>query len=332
MSILFTALTFSVIWGAMVIPTIEGRLFRGPPLILNYHNGPLLSGEEPIKVYLTFYGEFNRYDKATIRAFLASFPPAAAPGPGGSESDSQKKAASALPTVARWWSLTRGYTDMFGAAVSQKFELVKERTDEACSKGKSLKKADIYALVVESVRDRGFPTDPRAIYLVLTAQDVMVEGFCSERCGQHSFTFPSADTSDHMLPYAWVGNAASQCPGFCAWPFAKSEMLGKKPAPVLKAPNGVGVDGMVITLAKILAGAATNPFGNGYYQGDQSVALEAAGACTGAFGAGAYAGNPGQVLIDKMTGASYNVKGFKRWKFLVPYMWNPATLACEGKS
>ncbi|BBN01481.1 hypothetical protein MPTK1_2g07700 [Marchantia polymorpha subsp. ruderalis] len=315
----------------MIIPATEGRLFRGPPLILNYHNGPLLSGEEPIKVYLTFYGQFSRYEKATIRAFLASMAPAAAPGP--RKAGREKKGAEApVPTVARWWALTRGYTDMFGAAVAQKLELAKERSDEACAKGKSLTKADIYDLVVEGVRDGAFPTDPRAIYLVLTAADVTVEGFCSERCGQHSFTFPTPATGDHMLPFAWVGNAASQCPGFCAWPFAQSAMLGKTPGPVLKAPNGVGVDGMVITLAKLLAGAATNPFGSGYYQGDQSVALEAAGACTGAFGAGAYAGNPGRVLVDAMTGASYNVKGFKRWKFLVPYMWNPATLACEGKS
>ncbi|KAL2643124.1 hypothetical protein R1flu_010711 [Riccia fluitans] len=335
MSVLVSALTVFLLWSVSCAPAAEGRLLRNPPLILDYHNGPLLSGDAPIKVYLTFYGEFSRYEKATLRAFLYSFNP---PTPSGKQKDSDAAAArkrrrSSVPTVSQWWSLTRGYKDLFGATVSQKFELVKSTTDVSYSRGKELKKTDIYSLVVESVKKQVFPTDPKAIYLVFTAEDVVVEGFCAERCGEHGFTFPSVDTSDHMLPFAWVGNSASQCPGFCAWPFARSELLGDTPlSPVLKAPNGIGIDGMVITLAKVLAGTATDPYGNGYYQGEQSAGLEASGACTGAFGAGAYPGNPGKVRVDKLTGASYNVKGFKRWKFMVPYMWNPETLSCEGKS
>jgi hypothetical protein len=50
-------------------------------------------------------------------------------------------------------------------------------------------------------------------------------------------------------------------------------------------PNGdVGVDGMVISLAALLAGTATNPYGDGYYQGEAGTGLESATACVGIFG------------------------------------------------
>ncbi|KAL4281759.1 hypothetical protein GQ457_03G033460 [Hibiscus cannabinus] len=56
--------------------------------------------------------------------------------------------------------------------------------------------------------------------------------------------------------------------------------------PPLVAPNGdVGVEGMVINLATVLAGTVINPFNNGYFEG----ALEAVSACTAIFGEGAYA-------------------------------------------
>lgn len=88
---------------------------------------------------------------------------------------------------------------------------------------------------------------------------------------------------------------------------------------------------MIITLAKVLAGAATDPFGNAYFQGDASNALEAGGACTGTFGSGAYPGYPGDLLEDSETGASYNVEGKDGKKFLLPWIWNPATLSCAGQ-
>ncbi|BBG95772.1 EXORDIUM like 2 [Prunus dulcis] len=47
----------------------------------------------------------------------------------------------------------------------------------------------------------------------------------------------------------------------------------------LVPPNGdVGVDGMVISLAMVLAGVVTNPFENGYFQGTRDAPLEAVSA------------------------------------------------------
>ncbi|KAH7295975.1 hypothetical protein KP509_26G001700 [Ceratopteris richardii] len=130
-----------------------------------------------------------------------------------------------------------------------------------------------------------------------------------------------------MLPYAWVGNAAKQCAGQCAWPFAIADFGPQDPP--LKPPNGdVGMDGMIINVATIIAGAATNPFGTGYFQGDASDPLEAVSACTGIFGKGAFPGYPGELLTHSPTGASFNAHGVNGRRFLIPAMWNPSSLNC----
>lgn len=86
---------------------------------------------------------------------------------------------------------------------------------------------------------------------------------------------------------------------------------------------------MVINLATVLAGAVTNPFQNGYFQGPVTAPLEAVSACTGVFGSGAYPGYAGNVLVDKMSGGSYNAHGVNGRKYLLPAMWDPQTSACS---
>ncbi|KAL2468123.1 Protein EXORDIUM-like 2 [Forsythia ovata] len=104
-----------------------------------------------------------------------------------------------------------------------------------------------------------------------TANYKGVEDFCMSRCGTHRYI---RGKNGKKYAYAWVGNSGSQCPGQCAWPFQKP-IVGPQTPPLL-APNGdVGVDGMVINLATVLAGAVTNPFDGGYFQGPPSAPLEA---------------------------------------------------------
>lgn len=144
------------------------------------------------------------------------------------------------------------------------------------------------------------------------------------RCGTHG----SGRVKNSRIAFAWVGNPGTQCPGECAWPFHQP-VYGPQ-TPPLVPPNGdVGVDGMVISLATVLAGAVTNPFGNGYFQGSAVAPLEAVSACTGIFGKGAYPGYAGEVLVDKVTGASYNAVGVHGRKFLLSAMWDPVTSTCK---
>jgi Phosphate-induced protein 1 conserved region len=80
------------------------------------------------------------------------------------------------------------------------------------------------------------------------------------------------------------------------------------------------------------ASTITNPFGNGYYQGDQNAPLEAATACPGYYGQGAFPGYAGQLKVDPNSGASYNGNGANGRIFLLPGLMNPVTSMCTNVS
>ncbi|XP_024963861.1 protein EXORDIUM-like 2 [Cynara cardunculus var. scolymus] len=270
------------------------------PLVLKYHNGELLRG--PVTVNLVWYGKFTPTQRSVIVDFLQSL---------NTLKGSRKAAATPLPSVASWWKTTEKYHNGSSAVV-----VGKQILDENYSLGKLLKNYHIQYLATKVAQ-------PKSINVVLTAKEVGVEGFCMSRCGTHGSTKVKP-----RVAYAWVGNSETQCPGQCAWPFHQP-IYGPQ-SPPLVSPNGdVGVDGMVINLATVLAGAVTNPFNQGYFQGSATAPLEAVSACTGMFGSGAYPGYAGQVLVDKTSGASYNAHGLNGRKYLVPAMWDPKTSACS---
>ncbi|XP_071725676.1 protein EXORDIUM-like 2 [Rutidosis leptorrhynchoides] len=272
------------------------------PLVLTYHKGELLKG--PLTVNLVWYGKFTPIQRSIIVDFLQSL----------NTIKSTTKIATPLPSVSSWWKTTEKYHNGSSALV-----VGKQILDENYSLGKNLKNYHLRYLATKVAQ-------PNSINLVLTAKEVGVEGFCMSRCGTHGST-KLISNGNRMVAYGWVGNSETQCPGQCAWPFHQP-IYGPQ-SPPLVSPNGdVGVDGMVINLATVLAGAVTNPFNKGYYQGPATAPLEAVSACTGMFGSGAYPGYAGQVLVDKTTGASYNAHGLNGREYLVPAMWDPKTSAC----
>ncbi|KAL2893752.1 Protein EXORDIUM [Bienertia sinuspersici] len=191
--------------------------------------------------------------------------------------------------------------------------LSKQHVDEGCSLGKTLKRSQLAELTRYSKHG--------GLTLVLTADDVAVQGFCMSNCGSHGLVPKKKST------FIWVGNSMSQCPGQCAWPFHQP-IYGPQDS-LLVAPNAdVGVDGMVVNIAKLLADTVTNPFGNGYYQGEAEAPLEAASACTGVYGKGAYPGYSGEHLIDASSGGSYNANGINGRKYLLPALFDPSTSKC----
>ncbi|KAK8941531.1 hypothetical protein KSP40_PGU016848 [Platanthera guangdongensis] len=277
-------------------------LVQQQPLILRYHNGPLLKGN--LTVNLLWYGRFSPSQRAIIADFLRSLSPTTPP------------AAVASPSVSSWWATTASYRG--GAAV---ISLGREIFDSDYSLGRSLT-----AVSLRRLARRGGSYTPNAITAVFTADDVAVEGFCMSRCGLHGAA-REGGRGGVKFPFVWVGNPAAQCPGQCAWPYARPEY--GPPASPLVAPNGdVGVEGMVINLATLMAGVVTNPYGNGYFQGPATAPLEAVTACTGIFGSGAYPGFPGNVLVDKKSGASFNALGVNGREFLLPAMWDPNKFNC----
>ncbi|MCO5570982.1 hypothetical protein L7F22_024713 [Adiantum nelumboides] len=283
-----------------------------PATILSYHNGPLLT--RPISLYFLWYGSFTPAQKAILSDFASSL-----------------SSPSSAPAVSSWWSTVSSYTDLSHTHVTSFLSLAAQASTPSPSPPTTLKKTDILSLLLSSLSSKTLPLDSNGLYFVFTADDVPVEGFCMNSCGFHSSTPPSPATQNQKLTYAWVGNPASQCPGYCAWPYALPQ-FGPQTPPLVSPNKDVGIEGMVINMATVLAGAATNPFNTGFYQGDAGAPLEAASACTGAFGKGSYPGYPGSLLTDKKTGASYNARGVNGRLFLLPALWSPGTKVCTPLS
>ncbi|KAM0845585.1 hypothetical protein ACQ4PT_056264 [Festuca glaucescens] len=286
------------------------ELYRPDPAdMLSFHNGgAVLHGDIPVSIL--WYGKFSAAQKSVIVDFLLSL--------------TAEPQAAAAPSVAQWWStIDQQYISPVASASSNgagkettRLLLASQLSDEACSMGSSLTLAQITALAATTKPQRG------GIALVFTAQDVAVEGFGMGRCSMHG-SDAGAGTA-----YIWVGNPAMQCPGQCAWPFHQPAYGPQDPP--LVAPNGdVGVDGMVMNLASMLAGAVTNPFGDAYYQGSSDAPLEACTACTGKFGTGSYPGYAGDLKVDPATGASYNASGARGRKYLLPALYDISTSACS---
>lgn len=284
--------------------SLAGRgLLEDQQSLMKYHNGPLLKGQ--ININLIWYGKFKPSQRAIISDFLLSL------------SSSQPQQQN-HPSVSTWWKTTEKYYHLITPKNPLHLTLQKQILDENYSLGKSLTSKQITLLA-----SRG--DQKNAINVVLTASDVTVDGFCSSRCGTHG---SAVSTKNNKFAYIWVGNAEKQCPGQCAWPFHQP-IYGPQSTPLVAPNNDVGMDGMVINLASLLVGTATNPFGNGYYQGPREAPLEAASACTGIYGKGAYPGYAGEVLVDQSTGASYNAYGMSGRKYLLPALFDPSTSTCS---
>jgi hypothetical protein len=280
------------------------ELYRpDPSTMLSYHEGgAVLHGDIPVSIL--WYGKFSAAQKSVIVDFLLSL---------------TTEPQAAAPSVAQWWStIDRQYLSPVAGAGKEttRVLLADQLSDDASSMGNSLTLAQITALAATAKPQRG------GIAVVFTAEDVAVEGFGMGRCSLHGSDAGAGTT------YIWVGNPATQCPGKCAWPFHQPP-YGPQ-VPPLVAPNGdVGVDGMIMNLASMLAGAVTNPFGNAYYQGSSDAPLEACTTCPGVFGSGAYPGYAGDLKLDPATGASYNANGARGRKYLLPALYDISTSACS---
>ncbi|XP_042495630.1 protein PHOSPHATE-INDUCED 1-like [Macadamia integrifolia] len=276
-------------------------------MLFQYHNGSLLSGK--ISVNLIWYGNFKPAQRAIISDFISSL---------SSTSQASLK-TQPQPSVLTWWKITEKYYHLSSKnkkPSSLSLQMGNQILDENYSLGKSLTRNQILQLAAGGVHRN-------TVNVVLTAADVTVESFCMDTCGSHG-----SQGKKSKFAYIWIGNSETQCPGQCAWPFHQP-IYGPQGAPLIAPNNDVGLDGMVINLASLLAGTATNPFGNGYYQGSAEAPLEAASACPGIYGKGAYPGYAGELLVDSTTGASYNAHGVNGRKYLLPALYDPTTSSCS---
>jgi hypothetical protein len=283
--------------GTMNFLVEEGRelsLFTPPALILNYHGGPLLSASTGIPLYLIWYGGFSVKEQLAVVEFLSSISP----------TKKQAQGQLGTPTVSTWWKTLTMYKDKLKKGVSPIVTVAGQyHYTTPLPYGKQLTTAEIENIVTNS-REQHFPkANCDAVFLVLTAYDIAVDGFCEASCGSHASVTTKSKAN---VPYVWVGNPVTQCPGQCAWPYA---------APLYGPPNFTPL---------------TNPFDTGYYQGVASEPSEAATACPGIFGPDAYPGYPGQLKTNPSSKASFNAYGIHGSLFLLPALWNPGSQSCQA--
>lgn len=266
---------------------------------LTYHGGALLTGS--ISVNFIWYGNFTASQKIVLTDFVESL---------------SAGSVKTEPSVATWWKTLKKYynnTDISFPTLT----LGKQISDSSYSHGDALNVSDILPIA------SGGPQQ-NAINVVVTSVNVGMEGFCISRCGLHG-SGPGSSTK--RFTYIWLGNSSTQCPGQCAWPFSQIDD-GPSTEPLIP-PNGeAGTDGMVVNLASLLAGVCSNPFGDGYFQGEPETPLEAATACPGIYGKRAFPGYAGDLLIDPASNASYNAYGVNERRFLVPAMFDLSTSGC----
>ncbi|KAI3841876.1 hypothetical protein MKW92_038073 [Papaver armeniacum] len=153
---------------------------------LQYHNGRLPSGQTSVNVI--WYGIFTPAQTSRVYRFFNEF--------------LTFKRAQTISTRLKQ-NLDNPATYSLGAQIF----------DNNYSLGKFLSDEEI-ARLASSI---GTVLTNNAINVVLTSADVVVDGFCSSRCGSRGFS--SSTSTKSRFAYIWVGISEDQCPEKCASPF-----------------------------------------------------------------------------------------------------------------
>lgn len=220
-----------------------------------YHGGPLVTGSPD--VYLIWYGCWaencgSAGDTATqfiLTDFLSNV--------GGSP----------------YFQINAMYPDTQGHTPSGAL-LYSGAAVDRYSYGLELTAADLQGIVSDLILAGQLPLNPSGIYLILASADVSstATGFCQLSAQPHHGRGMVLGTD---FRYGFVGNPV-RCPAIAAAQFVASD--GSR----LPTPNGnFGADGMANTMAHLLDGIVTNPFGNGWFD---KYGLENADKCAGTFG------------------------------------------------
>ncbi|XP_047152437.1 protein EXORDIUM-like [Vigna umbellata] len=262
---------------------------------ISYHGGPLISGM--LKVGIVWYGPIPRSQRKAILSFFRSL-------------NTVTPTADNIPQVATWWNMVESYQAYAkpGAAGSSRItvKVVNEAFVPDYDYGKVLIRDFIKGLIPTATA--GIPD---TLAVIVASKGVTVQDMCAGSCAQHGLI-------DNQT-YVAVGDPEDECPE-CAWPFVASS---EKEGEVMLPPSGdAGADAMVKLLAGGLAGAVTNPLGDGFYttaRGNHF--FEATSMCPDVFASV-------EIPVDPVSGGAYNVVGDKGTKFLLPAIWDPKTSSC----
>jgi len=268
---------------------------------LSYNGGPVVSGA--VDVYFVFYGNWSDADSKATTTLLMDF------------TDNIGQSS--------WFSTLKYYTDSHGqgvtgplktnAAVIDNFSQHQGQSDNSTEY--YLSGNDSYIKIITdlttSTQHLGSGIDSHGIYVILTSEEVSLNGFCSEWCGYNSWT-------DTFL-YAVIGHPA-RCPDACVPPLNHNQ-----------STNGnVYADAMINTLAHEYIDILTDPIGNGYrVTGSQTD--EVADFCMPPTASQEeWWGTSGTELHKTDSGAYFNVAlgPNGEYKYLIQSIWSPKEQKC----
>ena len=238
-------------------PSTNGIFYHGGPVMLNI-----------VKLYYIWYGawDFTSDNTDTILNTFGGFI-------GGTP----------------YFNINTTYYDSNGAAVSGRVAFSGSSTDTG-SQGFALTDAAVQNVVAKALTSGTLPTDPNAVYFVLTSKEVKeTSGFCTQYCAWHTH----GAINGQSIKYGFVGNPL-QCPSACS---AQTT-----------TPNGnMGADAMANLIAHELAEAVTDPDLNAWFD---RRGFENADKCAWKFG----------TTSTLTSGAKYNVS-FGSLNWLLQQNW-----------
>ena len=233
---------------------------------INYHGGPVMTNT--VTIYYIWYGNWNgNTGVSTLESFAKNL--------GGSP----------------YYNINTTYTDGGGTPVKNTL-IFGGSTVDNYSLGKSLSDAQIWQAVSNAITSGKFPSDPNAVYFLLTSADVdATSGFCKVYCGWHTYN----TLNNVPIKYSFVGDGG-RCASGCT-------------AQSTKSPNNnVGADGMASVIAHELSETVSDPQLNAWW--DNASGGENGDKCAWTFG----------VTSSATNGSRYNLT-LGGNSYLIQQMW-----------
>jgi phosphate-induced protein 1 len=210
-----------------------------------WHGGPVLEGKVPI--YVIYYGTgFPATTQTIVNAFLE--------GLGGTDQYNVNKTYCELQTTD---CADESPSTAISGALDYPLNLHHVFLDSG-SQGTQISSPRVpkilqYALA--SATPGHLPTDDGAVYILITAPNVNVPGFCTSFCAYH--TLSTSIVSGHTIHYAFVPEPGSKCT-VCDGNFAVYHEAD--------TPNDdPGADEMVDSLVHEISETVTDPNLNAWY-------------------------------------------------------------------
>ena len=188
-----------------------------------FHGGAVMTA--PLKVYVIWYGEWSHRAgrQAIIRDFVSNL-------------------------ASPYYSINSTYPDRDGNRPANSVTLAGEYTDHYSVGRKRITDDQIDGIVGAALKAGRFPSDPEAVYLVITSKDVDKPGFLTQYCGWHSF-----DTIGSVpIKFAFIGDPSGPNLKACA--------------PQTSSPNkDAAADAMASVIAHEIDETVSDPQLDGWY-------------------------------------------------------------------